>query len=127
MKYALLLLLLTLKLLHAHASDQFATQLTSSITVSGQACSSPIIIPGKLEFEWIDFSCLPGEYLLLVGNESDPPIIGKLEKSILHTNDEFDFYKIIPTIPVDAKKRWLLRNHRLRVSLSGETQVVKVR
>ena len=127
MKYALLLLLLILKLLNAHASDHFSTQLKSKLIVSGEACTTAVTIPGKLNYEWLDFTCGSDEYLLLVGDESDYPIIGRLEKSTLNSNDEFDFYKIIPTIPVDAKKRWVLRSHQLRVSLSGESQVVKVR
>lgn len=127
MKYALLLLLLTLKILHAQAADHFSTQLKSKMLVSGEACSTARTIPGRLNFEWIDFTCQPGEYLLLVGDETDHPIIGKLEKSTLNTNDEFEYYKIIPTIPVDAKRRWVLRSHQLRVSLSGEAHVIKVR
>jgi hypothetical protein len=127
MKYALLALLLTLRLLHANAADNFSTAIKSNLMVSGEACTNATNILGRLNFAWTEFTCRPGEYLLLIGDETDSPVIGKLEKSTLNTNDEFEYYKIIPTIPVDAKKRWILRSHQLRVSLSGEAHVVKVR
>lgn len=119
MKYGLLLLLLALKVLHAQASDSFSTQLKSKIWVAGEACVSAEMLG--------DYRCLPGEWILHVGDEAEEPIIGKLKKSLIHSNSEFEYYQIIPTVPINAEKRFILRSHQLRVSLSGETQVVKVR
>lgn len=127
MKYGLLLVLVVLKILNADASEHFNTTLKSQITVAGEECVSDTAVAGRLDHKWTEFSCTPGEWIFLIGSEEDFPFIGKLEKSDLRGDDEFEYFKIIPTIPVDATRRWILRSHQLRVSLNGESEVVKVR
>lgn len=119
MKFSLLLLLLALKILNAQATDTFATELRAKVWVAGEECTSPVTVSG--------YTCLAGEWMLHVGGEFESPIIGKLQKSKLHSNAEYDSYQIIPTIPIDAEKRFVLRSYQLQVSLSGEAHVVKVR
>lgn len=118
MKYGLVFFTFLLSFT-TYASDTFSTQLKSKIWVMGEAC----VLPVEIE----SYRCLPGEWILHVGDETQAPIIGKLKKSKLHSNSEFAYYQIIPTIPINAEKRFVLRSHQLRVSLSGEAQVVKVR
>lgn len=112
MKFFLLLLFLVIKL--AHASNK--------INFSGHQCQGDEAAVAKMNGKWADYTCPMKEWLIEI--EGSSLFIGKLKLSSTKHSELYNYYNIIPTIPVGPEIRWILKQHWARVSSDGEILVV---
>ncbi len=117
MKYFLLLSFLLFKM--SHAGTHFAP------SFEGYECEGPDKTFSMDNGQWTEFSCTEGEWIFRVNGGE--PFIAKLQKSKVATSDEYEFFNVVPTQPVTAKARWILRQHWMRVDGRGEIDFLNKR
>jgi hypothetical protein len=117
MKYFLLVSLLIFKI--AHSSTY-----TDPVLETYECDGSEVTVSTNLG-EWTEYSCNTREWLIRI-NEKIPFTV-RLEMKRGKMPDEFNYFRMIPTIPVDPMTRWILRRHWFRVSLGGQVEIVPKR
>jgi hypothetical protein len=133
-----LIFLFFVKLAHATPEMTFSTRLSSGLSIAGNKCKGNEITQAELNHHLGDYLCTRNEWLISVDyiNRCSEvkgwcteiemlPITGKLKRYLSIKSDLYTFYNIIPTVPVSPETRWILRRHWVRVSIDGETTVVK--
>ncbi len=82
----------------------------------------------QMKGQWAEYKCTSREWLVSVDQINSEivstPFTVKLNKSLVRKSDYYLYYNIIPTIPVSSQARWVLKRHLVRVSPSGEFNVV---
>lgn len=95
---------------------------SNELVISGQQCLGQEVTEAKMDGEWIKFTCPNEEWLIEIA--SITPFIAKLNLSTVKSSELYTYYNIVPSIPVDPKVRWILRQHWVRAYQNGEIEVV---
>ncbi len=101
----------------------FITSAQASPEISVQKCLGDEFTAAKLNGLWADYRCQSKEWLITI-NSPNIPFVGKLKISPSKSTEFFDYYNIIPTIPVAPQIRWILRQYQVQISINGEILVV---
>lgn len=137
MKFLCLVVLLSFPLtLLAQIDERFQTRLTSRLSVAGHLCLGDEITVGEDFGAYMDVRCTDKEWMIYVDNINRCslgacteievlPFTAKLKFKPHEISSQYRFYAIIPTMPVSAQVRWILRNHHLRVDMNGTIDVLK--
>ena len=94
----------------------------NEVVISGQQCMGQEVTEASMNGEWTSFTCPREEWLIEIQNTT--PFIAKLNLSTVKRSEIYTYYNIVPSIPVEAKVRWILRQHLVRVYQDGEIGVV---
>lgn len=123
MKFLCLVVLLSFPLtLLAQMDERFQTRLTSRLSIAGHLCP--------------DVTCTDKEWMIYVDNINRCsqgacteievlPFTAKLKFKKHVISAQYRFFAVVPTMPVSAEVRWILRNHHLRVDMNGTIDVLK--
>lgn len=117
MKYFLLLFLVIFKL--SHAGTHYAP------TFEGYECEGPDKTMALDQGQWAEYHCTEGEWIFRLNGET--PFIAKIQKSSVATSEEYEYFNVVPTQPVTAKIRWILRQHWMQVDGRGEIEFIQKR
>ena len=137
MKFFCLVILLSFpfKLL-AQMDERFQTRLTPKLSIAGYHCVGDEVTVGGDFGTYLDVRCTNREWMIFVDNinrcSHDActeievlPFTAKLKFKPYVISSQYRFYAIVPTMPVSAQVRWILRNHHLRVDMNGSIRVQK--
>ena len=117
MKYFLLVLFLIFKISHAESH--------SRPVIEGYECEGPDQTVAMDNGKWGEYYCTEGEWFLsLDGNN---PITVRLQPSKDIKSDEYEYFTLISTLPVNAKTRWILRRYWMRVAYNGDVDFIPKR
>lgn len=115
MKFFFVILLISQFTFASTFNNQFSKRY-----VRGIECDGGEAVASKLEGQWMEFSCLSGEWLIQV--KKFLPVTVKLVPIRSAPYSDKILFNLVPTIPTEPTVRAYLRQNPLRVTVNGEIE-----